>query len=149
MKRSRHCIKPLLRKGILLILLVILQNMSSSDGMAEKLQLEKDLEAASSRSHESSTRHVAVAIIGSGFAGLAAAIEASNRLGANNGKILVIEKKAVPGGNSIQNAGQIAVVGSEAQKRAGIEDSVDLMMKDMLKAGGEYLRERFLLMLID
>jgi flavocytochrome c len=33
------------------------------------------------------------------------------------------------------NAGQIAAVGSDAQKQAGIEDSVELMMADMCKAG--------------
>jgi aspartate oxidase len=33
------------------------------------------------------------------------------------------------------NAGQIAAVGSDAQKQAGIDDSVDLMMSDMFKAG--------------
>ena len=33
------------------------------------------------------------------------------------------------------NAGQIAAVGSPNQARAGIEDSVELMKKDMLAAG--------------
>eukprot|EP00539_Tryblionella_compressa_P002354 CAMPEP_0178732446 /NCGR_PEP_ID=MMETSP0744-20121128/267_1 /TAXON_ID=913974 /ORGANISM="Nitzschia punctata, Strain CCMP561" /LENGTH=225 /DNA_ID=CAMNT_0020384565 /DNA_START=381 /DNA_END=1055 /DNA_ORIENTATION=+ len=33
------------------------------------------------------------------------------------------------------NAGQIAAVGTEAQKKVGIEDSVELMMDDMFKAG--------------
>jgi flavocytochrome c len=78
-------------------------------------------------------RQIDVAIIGSGFAGLAAAIEAARAL--PEGKIFVVEKMSKPGGNSVMNAGQIAVVGSEAQKEAGIEDSVELMMADMLKAG--------------
>jgi succinate dehydrogenase/fumarate reductase flavoprotein subunit len=75
-----------------------------------------------------------VAVIGSGFAGLSAAIEASNIL-ADNAKILIIEKMSAPGGNSVMNAGQIAVVGSKQQQLAGIHDSVDLMVSDMLKAG--------------
>jgi flavocytochrome c len=74
-----------------------------------------------------------VAIIGSGYAGLAAAIEAATLI--PTGKILIIEKNSYPGGNSIMNAGQIAAVGSEAQKLANIEDSVELMMTDLLKAG--------------
>ena len=85
------------------------------------------------RALESVTRRVEVAIIGSGYAGLAAAIEAANSL--PNGKILILEKMHTPGGNSVMSAGQIAAVGSEAQKMAGIEDSVELMMQDMLKAG--------------
>ncbi|CAB9521869.1 Fumarate reductase flavoprotein subunit [Seminavis robusta] len=75
-----------------------------------------------------------VAVVGSGFAGLSAAIEASSQL-PDNAKILIVEKNHVVGGNSVMNAGQIACVGSEAQQLANIEDSVELMMEDMLKAG--------------
>jgi flavocytochrome c len=86
------------------------------------------------RSHESCVSHQAdAAIIGSGYAGLAAAIEAATFL--PTGRILVIEKNSYPGGNSIMNAGQIAAVGSDAQKLANIEDSEELMMADLLKAG--------------
>jgi succinate dehydrogenase/fumarate reductase flavoprotein subunit len=77
-----------------------------------------------------------IAIIGSGFAGLAAAIEASSQL-PDDAKILILEKMAVPGGNSVMNAGQLAVVNSKAQKLANIQDSVELMMEDMLQAGVE------------
>ncbi len=75
-----------------------------------------------------------VAVIGSGFAGLSAAIEASNML-PETGKILIVEKMSVAGGNSVMNAGQIAAVGSKAQRASGIQDSVELMMSDMMKAG--------------
>jgi succinate dehydrogenase/fumarate reductase flavoprotein subunit len=75
-----------------------------------------------------------VAVIGSGFAGLSAAIEASTIL-PDDGRVLIVEKMAVPGGNSVMNAGQIAAVGFKAQAMAGIEDSVELMMDDMTKAG--------------
>ena len=57
-------------------------------------------------------------MIGSGFAGLAAAYEA---------------KKA--GGNSIINGGIMAVPGSELQKEKGIKDSPEMMAEDMLIAG--------------
>jgi flavocytochrome c len=85
------------------------------------------------RAVQSLCRQVDVAVIGSGFAGLAAAIAAASIL--PQGKIVVIEKMSTPGGNSVMNAGQIAAVGSEAQHQAGIQDSVELMMGDMLKAG--------------
>lgn len=75
-----------------------------------------------------------VLVIGSGFAGLSAAIEASNVLG-NTGKVLIVEKMPVVGGNSVMNAGQIAAVNSKAQQEAGIQDSVELMMNDMIQAG--------------
>jgi succinate dehydrogenase/fumarate reductase flavoprotein subunit len=75
-----------------------------------------------------------VAVIGSGFAGLSAAIEASSVL-PDDAKILIIEKMSAPGGNSVMNAGQIAAVGSKQQQLGNIQDSVELMMNDMLKAG--------------
>mmetsp|Transcript_11826 Transcript_11826/g.32801 ORF Transcript_11826/g.32801 Transcript_11826/m.32801 type:complete len:510 (-) Transcript_11826:98-1627(-) len=75
-----------------------------------------------------------VAIIGAGFAGLSSAIEASNIL-PPDGKVVIVEKMSAPGGNSVMNAGQIAAVGSRAQVLSGIEDSVELMMEDMKKAG--------------
>ncbi|WP_159565542.1 flavocytochrome c [Budvicia diplopodorum] len=72
-----------------------------------------------------------VIIVGSGFAGLAAALEAR----AKGQSVLVIDKMAVFGGNSTINGGAFAVAGSPLQKEAGIEDSPELMFKDMLKAG--------------
>jgi len=72
-----------------------------------------------------------IVIIGSGFAGLAAAIEARNA-GAN---VMVIEKMPVHGGNSIINGGDFCAPGTKMQKEAGVEDSPELMLKDMLKAG--------------
>lgn len=72
-----------------------------------------------------------VVIIGSGFAGLAAAIEARNA-GAN---VVVIEKMPVPGGNSIINGGDFSAAGTKMQLAEGVKDSPDTMLKDMLKAG--------------
>ncbi|OPY14227.1 MAG: Urocanate reductase precursor [Syntrophus sp. PtaU1.Bin005] len=72
-----------------------------------------------------------VVVVGSGFAGLAAAIEARNG-GAN---VIVIEKMPVHGGNSIINGGDFAAAGNKMQKEAGIQDSAELMLKDMMKAG--------------
>lgn len=72
-----------------------------------------------------------VVVIGSGFAGLAAAIEARNA-GAD---VLVLEKMAVHGGNSIINGGDFSAAGTKMQKEAGVQDGPDIMFKDMLKAG--------------
>lgn len=73
-----------------------------------------------------------VVIIGSGFAGLAAAIEAKNG-GAKD--VIVLDKMPVHGGNSIINGGDFCAPGTKLQKENGVEDSPELMLKDMLKAG--------------
>jgi flavocytochrome c len=75
-----------------------------------------------------------VVVIGSGFAGLAAAIEAKNA----GASAVVIEKMAVHGGNSIINGGDFCAPGTKLQKEAGVQDSPDLMYNDMMKAG-QYL----------
>ena len=74
---------------------------------------------------------VDVLVIGSGFAGLAAAIEAKNA----GSSVFVLEKMRVPGGNSIINGGVMAVAGSYIQAEKGIKDTPDLMYEDMMKAG--------------
>jgi len=70
-------------------------------------------------------------VIGSGFAGLAAAIEA----GSTGSSVIILEKMRRPGGNSIISDGMIAVAGSPLQANKGIQDSPELMYQDMLKAG--------------
>jgi flavocytochrome c len=74
---------------------------------------------------------VDVVVVGTGFAGLTAAIEARNV----GGGVLVIEKMPVYGGNSIINGGDFAAAGNALQKQAGLQDSPELMLKDMLRAG--------------
>jgi glycine/D-amino acid oxidase-like deaminating enzyme len=74
--------------------------------------------------------HVDVCIVGTGFAGLSAAI-----VSGQTSQVAVLEKMPSPGGNSVYNAGQVAVAGSSHQKRANIEDSVERMVEDMLRAG--------------
>ena len=72
-----------------------------------------------------------VVVIGSGFAGLAAAIEVTNA----GASVIILEKMNAPGGNSIISDGGIAAGGTEMQKKSGIIDSPELMYRDMLKAG--------------
>ncbi len=75
-----------------------------------------------------------VVIIGSGFAGLSAAIEA-RRLCSS---VVVLEKMAVPGGNSIISGGLFAAAGSPLQAQENIDDSPELMLADMLAAGHDF-----------
>ena len=72
-----------------------------------------------------------IIVIGAGFAGLTAAIEAHN----NGAEVLIIEKMKAPGGNSIISDGGIAACGTEEQIAGGIEDSPELFFADMMKAG--------------
>ena len=72
-----------------------------------------------------------VLVIGSGYAGLAAAYEAKNA-GADT---LLVEKMGTLGGNSAIADGDFAVCMSSAQKAKGIEDSVDKYVADMVAAG--------------
>lgn len=78
---------------------------------------------------------VDVIVVGSGFAGLAAAAEAKN---ANAGNVIVLEKMRAPGGNSVINGGIFAVPGNPAQVKLGIKDSPELLASDMIAAGLGY-----------
>jgi len=72
-----------------------------------------------------------VIVVGSGFAGLAAAIEARE----SGASVVILEKMRTPGGNSAISGGLIAAGGSPLQKQYGIHDSASLMLKDILEAG--------------
>ena len=72
-----------------------------------------------------------IIVIGSGFAGLAAAIEAAEA----GASVIVLEKMMAPGGNSIISDGGIAAPGTKYQADAGISDSPELMYQDMITAG--------------
>lgn len=73
-----------------------------------------------------------VVIIGSGFAGLAAAIQAK-KLGAKD--VVVYDKMAVFGGNSAINGGLFAAPSTPLQMKEGVKDSPDQMVSDMVKSG--------------
>jgi len=73
-----------------------------------------------------------VVIVGSGIAGLSAAIEAINA----NVSVCLVEKLPSPGGNSLISDGGIGVVNSDLQQSRSIKDSVELLKTDMLRAGG-------------
>ncbi|NES02205.1 MAG: flavocytochrome c [Okeania sp. SIO2F4] len=81
---------------------------------------------------------VDVIVIGSGFAGLAAAISA-REVGAS---VMVLEKQNHCGGNSLFSDGVLATVNPNFQGENGLVDSPDLLMQDMLSAGRGYCDEK-------
>jgi flavocytochrome c len=72
-----------------------------------------------------------VLIIGSGYAGLCAAIEAAQ----TGASVLVVEKEKYFGGNSLLSGGHCQIGASHVQKKAGIEDYPEWMYEDMLAWG--------------
>ena len=72
-----------------------------------------------------------IIVIGSGLAGLAAAIEAA-QAGAS---VTVLEKMKVIGGNTRISDGALAAPLNYLQKEQGIEDSAELFYEDMLRSG--------------
>ena len=72
-----------------------------------------------------------IVIIGTGFAGLAAAIKASGR----GKKVLVLEKMGRAGGNSVINGGNMAAPMNKFQVAQGIKDSKELFIADAVKDG--------------
>lgn len=71
-------------------------------------------------------------IVGSGAAGFTASM-AAREAGVKN--LIMIEKMAVPGGNSQLAAGGMNAAGTKFQKQAGIEDNLQLMFDDTMKGG--------------
>lgn len=76
-------------------------------------------------------RTVDVLVIGSGFAGAAAALAAAEA----GAEVEIVEKMAFAGGNSALSGGMMAVPGSSVQKKQGIEDSPEKLAADMLRIG--------------
>ncbi len=72
-----------------------------------------------------------VVVVGSGFAGLAAAIE-SRQAGCS---VMILEKMKGFGGNSTISDGCVAAADTGLQRAADIEDSPERMYQDMLTAG--------------
>ena len=75
---------------------------------------------------------VEVLIVGSGYAGLTAAIEA-NDAGSSS---LILEKMPIVGGNSIRSGGGANAVDPKRQLSQGIKDSIDFHYKQTFEGGG-------------
>lgn len=74
---------------------------------------------------------VDVLVVGSGFAGLSAAIEAE----AAGASVLVAEKNVSTGGNSRISDGGIAAAGTALQEKYSITDSQELFYEDIMRSG--------------
>ncbi len=74
-----------------------------------------------------------VIVVGSGFAGLSAALNAKRQ---NLGSVLVLEKMQVIGGNSAINGGWLAIPKNPIQLAQGInDDSPEELVKDQIISG--------------
>ena len=80
-------------------------------------------------------------IIGSGFAALAAAIEARKK---GIERVVIFEKMPYFGGNSAINGGLFAAPRTPLQDQEGVEDSVEKMVQDQLAAGRGVASENLL-----
>lgn len=70
-------------------------------------------------------------IIGGGCAGFTAALEAVEA----GGEAIVLEKQADTGGFAVLSGGCLALAGTDLQQKLGIEDSDELLFKDLREVG--------------
>ena len=75
---------------------------------------------------------VDVLVVGAGACGLAAAI-AAHDAGAS---VAIIEKLDRPGGNSALSTGSVPAAGTRFQREAGIDDSNERFVTDLVRKGG-------------
>ncbi len=86
-----------------------------------------------SQSEEPAEQTFDVVVIGAGGAGFSAALEAK-QAGAS---VVLLEKMPSVGGNTLISGGEMNAANTWVQKKLGIEDSVDLFVKDTLKGGDD------------
>ena len=75
---------------------------------------------------------VDVLVVGAGACGLAAAI-AAHDAGAD---VAIVEKLDRPGGNSALSTGSVPAAGTRFQREAGIDDSTERFVADLVRTGG-------------
>jgi fumarate reductase flavoprotein subunit len=75
---------------------------------------------------------VDVLVIGAGACGLAAAIAAHDA----GAEVAIIEKLNRPGGNSALSTGSVPAAGTRFQREAGIADSTQRFIEDLMRTGG-------------
>jgi fumarate reductase flavoprotein subunit len=69
-----------------------------------------------------------VVVAGAGIAGLSAAVEASE----TGASVLLVEGQSEIGGSSFLSGGIVMAAGTSIQRRAGVEDSADALLRDYL-----------------
>src|SRR5262249_29668054 len=88
---------------------------------------------------------VDVLVVGAGACGLAAAI-AAHDAGAS---VAIVEKLDRPGGNSSLSTGSVPAAGTRFQRNAGIVDSVERFIDDLMRTGGPTDCPHFLWRLVE
>ncbi|WP_461610822.1 FAD-dependent oxidoreductase [Cytobacillus kochii] len=71
-------------------------------------------------------------ILGGGFAGMCAAVEA----GESGASVLLLEKESELGGSTVLSSGYMAFAGTDMQEKKGIEDSTQSLVNDLIEVGG-------------
>ncbi|MFP5106198.1 FAD-dependent oxidoreductase [Neobacillus sp. C211] len=71
-------------------------------------------------------------ILGGGLAGMCAAVDA----GEAGAHVLLLEKQDELGGSTVLSSGYIAFAGTDMQEKAGIIDSTEALLADMIEVGG-------------
>ncbi|SMQ72027.1 fumarate reductase flavoprotein subunit [Bacillus sp. OV166] len=71
-------------------------------------------------------------ILGGGLAGMSAAVEA----GETGAHVLLLEKQDELGGSTVLSSGYMAFAGTDMQEKAGIIDSTETLLADMIEVGG-------------
>jgi fumarate reductase flavoprotein subunit len=77
------------------------------------------------------TRDCDLLVIGGGLAGFAAALTAAEA----GLRVALLEKTAQTGGSSAMSGGCLAFAGTDLQRRHGIEDSAELLFRDLVDVG--------------
>ena len=86
-----------------------------------------------------------VIVIGSGAAGLSAAVEA-NEAGSS---VLVLEKMGFLGGSTLLSGGEMAAPNNWIQEKENIEDSPELFFNDIMNGGGNIANKELVKVLAD
>ncbi|CAJ0572377.1 unnamed protein product, partial [Mesorhabditis spiculigera] len=91
------------------------------------------------------TKDEPIIVVGAGLAGLSATLEALR----DGQKVVLVEGEKNVGGNSAKASSGISACGTDAQEKAGIEDSATLFQTDTLNAGDHENDESLVRLLVE
>lgn len=107
----------------------IMAAVTSALAQAEGKEVPAD---SSSEAQELAFTDPDVIIVGAGFSGMNAALEASS----NGAKVMLIDKNNAMGGSIRYAGGTLSGAGTKMQKEAGVEDSPEDFIADIERMGG-------------